>query len=242
MGLEGRELSQARESIMVLNRLLLAALLGTVWTFGSMTTSLAVDVNIPPSNEWDEASSFFHQIISTSKNPIIVNMAKENLLKLQQPEPATLTSCDMQAGQIIPVSYTPATQGKRTTTEVKLVPQLDNTYVVPAIVNKTHLTTFLVDTGASYTVITPQTARQLGVRLGKGVTTVPVTTANGTVSAPLVTLKQLSLGGMQVENVEAVVADLGDAPQISGLLGMSFFHGMDLSFKRDRLVIERSSI
>jgi aspartyl protease family protein len=101
------------------------------------------------------------------------------------------------------------------------------------------MATFLVDTGASYTVITPQTAQALGVDLNDDLPSVPVTTANGTVHAPLVTLKQISLGGMQVQNVQAVVADLGDAPQLSGLLGMSFFQGMEISFKQDKLVISR---
>jgi clan AA aspartic protease (TIGR02281 family) len=219
---------------MVNNRLLVLALSGAIWAL-ACTRSPAVDINPPQSNEWSEATAFFNQLITTSKNPVIVNMARENLLKMQQPLPPQAESCAMQ-----PVAYRPTEADiplNRTVTEVKLLPQSDNTYVVPAIINKKHMATFLIDTGASYTVITPQMARQLGLHLTDENTSVPVTTANGTVNAPLVTLKQLSLGGLRVDNVEAVVADLGDAPQLSGLLGMSFFHGMDLSFKRDRLVI-----
>ncbi len=228
---------------MSVKRLMLLALTGFVLV-GTSNTTPAMDVNQQPT-EWSEAAAFFNQVIITSKNPIIVNMARASLSKLRQPSSVdnreayadpTLSNFPPKASAF-PSGVTP--QVGRTFTEVKLLPQSDNTYVVPALVNQRHTATFLVDTGASYTVITPQMARQLGISINRDTTTVPVTTANGTVNAPLVTIKQMMLGGMRVDNVEAVVTDLGDSPQISGLLGMSFFHGMDLSFKHDRLVIER---
>ena len=55
----------------------------------------------------------------------------------------------------------------------------------------------------------------------------------------LIIATMVGTGQVQVDDVEAVVTELGDSPQLSGLLGMSFFQGMDLSFKRDRLVISR---
>jgi clan AA aspartic protease (TIGR02281 family) len=164
-----------------------------------------------------EAATFFKNLADKSNNPLIVSMAQESLRQLRDPEAKS--------------------SHHKPQTEVQLLPQFDNTYVVPALVNQHHAATFLVDTGASYTVITPKMARQLGIRLDNSVS-VPVSTANGTVQAPLVTIKRLSLGSLQIDNVEAVVADLGgDANPISGLLGMSFFHGMDLTFHQDRLVI-----
>src|SRR4051812_29697340 len=45
---------------------------------------------------------------------------------------------------------------------IKIIPQMDNTVAVPVLINKRQSSMFLVDTGASYTVITPQLAKQLG--------------------------------------------------------------------------------
>jgi clan AA aspartic protease (TIGR02281 family) len=181
--------------------------------------------------------SLFNHLVQTSNNPIIVNMARTNLKALQNPTPLAQ----------IPVACPPSShfesqkKGKvaKTLTEVKLVPQMDNTYVVSVMVNGHYPATFLVDTGASHTVITPAMARQLGLRFNKGSSMVPVNTASGVMNAPIVQLERVSLGGLQVENVEAVVADLGDNNPISGLLGMSFFQGMELSFREDKLILGR---
>jgi clan AA aspartic protease (TIGR02281 family) len=207
------------------NRLLSMALLGLLWAV-TPTISPAIDMNPPQTNrELGEATEFFTNILNTSKNPIIISMARESLRKLNGESP------EAQASGL--------RDSLKNVTEVALLPQTDNTYVVPALVNRKYMATFLIDTGASYTVITPQMAEALGVKPTAQNPTVPVTTANGILYAPIVKLKHVSLGGMQVDDVDAVVTPLGDTPQISGLLGMSFFHGMELSFKQDKLLISR---
>lgn len=192
-------------------------LLGLVW-LATPAVSPAIDVNPSQGRDITEAAQLFTNLIRTSKNPIVISMAQENLRKLRG-------GTEQDA--------------RKNSTEVALLPQSDNTFVVPAVVNKKYMATFLIDTGASYTVITPQMAESLGITLSSDSPTVPVTTANGVLNAPVVRLRHVSLGGMQVDNVDAVVTQLGDTPQISGLLGMSFFHGMELSFKQDKLVISR---
>jgi clan AA aspartic protease (TIGR02281 family) len=203
------------------NRLFSLVLLGLM-SLITTANSPAIDVNPSQGKEIGEANEFFNRIIQTSKNSLIVAMARESLQKL---------NADNHPGQ--------AQASTNNRTEVALLPQSDNTFVVPAMVNKKYMATFLIDTGASYTVITPQMAEALGIKITAENPTVPVTTAHGILNAPIVRLKQVRLGGMQVENVDAVVTQLGDTPQISGLLGMSFFQGMELSFKQDKLVISR---
>ncbi len=202
------------------NRLLSMALLGLSW-LATPGLSPAIDVNPPQGKDIGEATEFFSHLVKTSKNPLIVAMAQESLSKLTTDAPRRTASEPVDKA------------------EVALLPQSDNTYVVPAMVNRKYMATFLVDTGASYTVITPQMAESLGIKVTADNPTVPVTTANGILNAPVVRLKNVTLGGMRVDNVDAVVTQLGDAPQISGLLGMSFFRGMELSFKQDKLVISR---
>lgn len=180
-----------------------------------------MDVNSGPNGALGEATEFFATLSTTSKNPFIASMARESLRKLH---PAT--TAEQSAGLF-------------QSTEVPLLPQNDHTFVVPALVNHHTTATFLIDTGASYTVITPEMAESLGIRITPDGPRVPVTTANGTLNAPVVQIKEIKLGDMRVENVDAVVTRLGEAPQISGLLGMSFFRGLNLSFLQDKLLISR---
>jgi len=214
-------MTEVRDS-MYRNRHISVLLLALVW-LGLPVLSPAVDVdpNFSDSNAVGEATQFFSEVAQKSKNPLIAQMARDSLLQLQT------------------AKSVPAVTKQKSSAEVALLPQYDHTYVVPATVNQRYLATFLIDTGASYTVITPKMAKTLGIDIGEDNPTVPVTTANGVLHAPVVRLKHVSLGGLQVDNVDAVVTELGDSPQLSGLLGMSFFQGMDLSFKQDRLVISR---
>jgi clan AA aspartic protease (TIGR02281 family) len=204
-------------------RLFGGLLLGMVW-FGLPAGVLALNVNPPQGNDLSEAEVFFTRILNTTSNPVIAAMARDSLLKIHAGDEKTAA---------------PAKEASRTIAEVALLPQTDDTYVVPVLVNKNVMATFLIDTGASYTVITPETAKAIGVEVTRDTPTVPVTTANGTIDAPVVRLRNVSLGGMLVNDVEAVVTPLGATPQLSGLLGMSFFRGMEISFKQDRLIISR---
>jgi len=79
----------------------------------------------------------------------------------------------------------------------------------------------LIDTGASLTMLTPDTLQRStsGARAtGK---TGLFNTANGRVSAPIYRLDSLSVGDWQVSDIEVGVLDLRD-PDIDGLLGMNF--------------------
>jgi clan AA aspartic protease (TIGR02281 family) len=201
------------------------ALLAWLW-LGLPVVSPALDVNPVSQRDVGEATQFFSDVAHKSRNPLIAQMARDSLQQLQA----------VSTGQGESKQKAPA---RKTTAEVALLPQYDHTFVVPATVNRRYMATFLIDTGASYTVITPKMAEALGLTVNGDSPTVPVTTANGVLHAPVVRLKNVSLGGLQVDNVDAVVTELGDSPQLSGLLGMSFFQGMDLSFRQDRLVISR---
>ncbi|HEY9687368.1 MAG TPA: TIGR02281 family clan AA aspartic protease [Coleofasciculaceae cyanobacterium] len=207
-------------------RLIGGILLGMLW-LGLPAGVLALNVNPPQGNDLSEAEVFFTKVLHTTSNPVIAAMARDSLLKIQ--------TGDAKESPAAVASPAPS----KTVAEVALLPQTDSTYVVPVVVNKNVMATFLIDTGASYTVITPETAKAIGVEVTKETPTVPVTTANGTIDAPVVRLRNVSLGGMLVNDVEAVVTPLGATPQLSGLLGMSFFRGMEISFKQDRLIISR---
>ncbi len=78
----------------------------------------------------------------------------------------------------------------------------------------------LLDTGASYCVLTRTTARRLGLE-PTGRSTVPVVTANGTVAADLVRLGSMQLSGARLRSVDALILDAVEPPLI-GIVGLSF--------------------
>ncbi len=78
---------------------------------------------------------------------------------------------------------------------------------------------FLLDTGASHTVISRETARTLSIDTN-GARQVIVNTANGSMEVPVVTLPSVGLAGAEVPNVTALVVD--GLESADGLLGLSY--------------------
>jgi clan AA aspartic protease (TIGR02281 family) len=80
---------------------------------------------------------------------------------------------------------------------------------------------FILDTGASFTSVSRLVADRLGISSGgSGVT---LTTASGTIQAPLALLDEVEIGGAVARHVAAVIHDLPNVPpNVVGLLGLSF--------------------
>lgn len=80
--------------------------------------------------------------------------------------------------------------------------------------------TMLVDTGASTVVLRPADARLAGIDVDRLVYSVPVQTANGTAYTAAVRLRDVSLGPIKIDTVDALVAKPGVLKE--SLLGMNF--------------------
>jgi clan AA aspartic protease (TIGR02281 family) len=79
---------------------------------------------------------------------------------------------------------------------------------------------FMVDTGASFTVISREAAGELGITIDENTPFLPITTASSVIFSPLVTLRSVRVGGAEIENVDTLVHDLPG--RSAGLLGNSF--------------------
>jgi aspartyl protease family protein len=79
---------------------------------------------------------------------------------------------------------------------------------------------FIVDTGASLVILRESDAARLGIRPMRSDYTATVSTANGQIKAARASLDRVELGGITVENVQALV--LPDEALWKNLLGMSF--------------------
>jgi len=85
-------------------------------------------------------------------------------------------------------------------------------------------TRMLIDSGATVTAISEQTARQAGVDTGTGLTPVMIHTANGVAQAQTGTVDELRVGNIVARNLRIVTA-----PGLGSLdvLGMNFLSKLD---------------
>jgi aspartyl protease family protein len=92
---------------------------------------------------------------------------------------------------------------------------------------------FLVDTGATDVAVSEAVARRMGLEFGPQAT---VMTAAGPAVAWRTRLERVSLGGLELNNVRALITPgLGN----QALLGMSFLRYFNLRQEGEQLLIER---
>ncbi|HUL37177.1 MAG TPA: aspartyl protease family protein, partial [Thermodesulfobacteriota bacterium] len=81
---------------------------------------------------------------------------------------------------------------------------------------------FIVDTGASFTLINRSTARELGITIDESTPYMPIFTASSLIFTPLVTLNSVRVGEAEVENVDVLIHDMPTSA--AGLLGNSYLN------------------
>ena len=94
----------------------------------------------------------------------------------------------------------------------------DGHYYLTANVNGAQMR-FMVDTGATAVVLTPEAARQAGFAMGDLSFTAQAQTANGIVRTAPVVLDNIAVSGVTHRGVRALV---NEAPIPESLLGMSY--------------------
>jgi clan AA aspartic protease (TIGR02281 family) len=80
---------------------------------------------------------------------------------------------------------------------------------------------FVVDTGASFTLINWNAARELGIIVDENTPFIKAASVSDVILIPLVTLNSLRVGNAEVENIEALIHNM---PSYQGLLGNSFLN------------------
>jgi clan AA aspartic protease (TIGR02281 family) len=113
--------------------------------------------------------------------------------------------------------------------------------IVEATLNKKTAAKFVVDTGASYTMISSAVAKELDIDTEQNSRTAPFQTANGIIQAPLVSLESISVGGMEIRNLTAAVHDVLADSRVAGLLGLNFLSNfrMDIDTQKGVLHLEK---
>lgn len=125
---------------------------------------------------------------------------------------------------------TPVAVGERTL----VVPQGDDgAYVVDGLVNGQRVR-FMVDTGASETVLSPDDARRVGIPVDALTYGYEAETANGKGYSAAYDATSLAVGPIKLEGFRVMV---NKAPMSGSLLGMSFLKRLDAFEFRDRRMI-----
>lgn len=108
-------------------------------------------------------------------------------------------------------------------------------WLVEVRLNDSRTARFVVDTGASACVVSPEPAADLGVRPGPRAEMVPMQVVGGVTAGPRVSLASVRVGDAEVENVAAVIHAIG--PGIDGLLGNTFLGRFTVTLDPDRGVL-----
>jgi len=80
----------------------------------------------------------------------------------------------------------------------------------------------ILDTGAVYTVIAWDVAKDIGYDPAISRRRTPIITAHGVIEAPLITVERIRWGELEAEDVDVVCHDIPELAGIEGLLGLSF--------------------
>jgi clan AA aspartic protease (TIGR02281 family) len=113
--------------------------------------------------------------------------------------------------------------------------------IIQATLNNKRSAKFVVDTGASYTLISNAVARDLAIDVGPTPKTLQFQTANGLIQAPVTNLESIAVGGMEIRNLPTAVHDAVPDPQVAGLLGLNFLSNfrMDIDTQKGLLHLEK---
>ena len=93
---------------------------------------------------------------------------------------------------------------------------------------------FLIDTGATYCILTPSTARRLN--LPPGPMQAEMHTANGAIHVPVVQVPTIDVGGNRARDVTAVVHNAVAEP-LAGILGLSYLDNFQYSIDPKKRVL-----
>ncbi len=109
--------------------------------------------------------------------------------------------------------------------------------VVEVMLNNSVPVRLVVDTGATYTMISAATAKELSIDPQRAPRTMPFQTANGVIQAPLANLESVIVGGMEIKNLTAAIHDAVPSAQVAGLLGLNFLSNFRLDIDTDKGIL-----
>lgn len=125
-------------------------------------------------------------------------------------------------------------------TQIKFDPSTNNLVIEVHLEGKfAQNAYFVLDTGASFTIIPWRLAQELGLKIDSK-KTAKIITASSIETTPQTTVPKISALGKEAKNVPCLVHDLPPQTTVDGLLGLSFLKNFKLTvdFKKGILSLE----
>ena len=104
--------------------------------------------------------------------------------------------------------------------------------IVDALLNQRLPVRLVLDTGATYTVLTKQTAHDLGINSLEHLPMQHFLTAGGKILSPVTTLKSIRVGTAEVQDIAVAIDVDGHLPM--GLLGMTFMRHFKITVDQEQ--------
>ena len=101
--------------------------------------------------------------------------------------------------------------------------------IVDATLNRKITSSFAVDTGATYTVISQELADALHLRPTPTTPRITLQTANGRIQVPLLTLDSLTIGDLESSHITVAIHQFDETSMITGLLGLNFLNRFQMT-------------
>lgn len=168
-------------------------------------------------SRWREASAAFEAVLRL--NP-----------------PADLAATTQQGiRSLAPLLREPVPRNARGEETLVTLHRARGNWIAEVRLNDSRTARFVVDTGASLCVVSPELATALSIHPGPRAEMVPMQVVGGVTAGPRVTLASVRVGDAEVENVAAVIHSIG--PGIDGLLGNTFLGRFTVTLDPDRSVL-----
>lgn len=104
--------------------------------------------------------------------------------------------------------------------------------------NLVRVVDLLIDTGASFTILSWATLISLGLDPASSTVRQPVTTANGLVWMPVVRIEEFHAFGQGTTQFPVLAHTVPLGSQVSGVLGMDFLRKFDIKLDFMKAIIE----
>ena len=95
-------------------------------------------------------------------------------------------------------------------------------WMAEAVLNGRVRQNFVVDTGSSFTLISKEAAKELGLTIDENTPFIPIASVSSVILTPLMALRSVRVGKAEVENVDVLIYSMPSGQD--GLLGNSFLN------------------
>jgi clan AA aspartic protease (TIGR02281 family) len=172
-------------------------------------------------SRWQEASTALQAALRLSPSPEIEQPAREGLRSLA------------------PLLREPAPQRAVPDDTAVTLRRIGGNWFAQVRVNNARTARFLVDTGATTCVISPDLAGALDIRPNRHSSPVALQTISGLTSGHVVTIPSLRVGDVEAQDVMAVVHEVG--PSMDGILGNTFLSRFTVTLDPERGLLRLTS-